>query len=252
MIEGLKVLALVPARGGSKGLSRKNLRRVGGRSLIERAIDCGHAAKCVDRVVVSSDDAEIVQAALLAGGEVPFVRPARLADDATRSIDVIRHALATLPERYDFVVLLQPTSPLRSAADVDAAVALCLERGAPACVSVVPAAKPPAWMYELGTGETLHPVLPDMAVAPRRQDLPVSYAVNGAVYVARCDWIRSHESFIGPETVAYIMPPERSIDIDTELDLVVAEAVDSWLRGQADRGNETSAEWDGETARSAS
>jgi N-acylneuraminate cytidylyltransferase len=237
MIEGLHVLALITARGGSKGLARKNLRRVGGRSLIERAIDCGRAAKCVDRVVVSTDDAEIMQAAVLAGGDLPFVRPPHLADDAARSVDVVRHALATLPEPYDLVVLLQPTSPLRSAADVDAAVALCLQRQAPACVSVVQAGKPLAWMFELGSGQTLRPLLPDMAATSRRQDLPASYAINGAVYVARCDWILTHESFIGPETVAYVMPAERSIDIDCELDLVLAEVVDGWLRGEAERSD---------------
>lgn len=252
MIDGLNVLALITARGASKGLARKNLRRVSGRSLIERAIDCGRAARSVDRVVVSTDNAEIMQAAVLAGGDVPFVRPPHLADDAARSVDVIRDALVTLPERYDLVVLLQPTSPLRSADDVDAAVALCLERHAPACVSVVPAGKPPAWMYELGAGQTLRSLLPDMAATSRRQDLPASYAINGAVYVARCDWILTHESFIGPETVGYVMPQERSIDIDCELDLVLAEAVEGWLRGEAKRSDGDAASSDQGAVRSAS
>ena len=109
MIDGLSVLALVTARGGSAGLSRKNLREVGGRSLVARAVQAGQRAETVDRVVLSSDDPEIIQAALLAGCDVPFVRPAELAGDEARSIDVVRHALQALPERYDLLVLLQPT-----------------------------------------------------------------------------------------------------------------------------------------------
>jgi N-acylneuraminate cytidylyltransferase len=170
----------------------------------------------------------------MAGCEVPFVRPAELATGEARSIDVVRHALEVLPETYDLLVLLQPTSPLRLAADIDAAVRLCVESGAPACVSLTPADKPPQWMHALSEHQTLQPVLPDYDQASRRQGLPPAYAINGAVYVARTDWIRGQENFVGPETVGYIMPRERSIDIDEELDLVLAEALESWSRGHSD------------------
>jgi len=225
MINGLSVLAVVTARGGSAGLPRKNLREVGGKSLLVRAIETGQRAATVDRVVLSSDDAEIIQVAILAGCDVPFVRPAALAGDQARSIDVVRHALKVLPEGYDLVVLLQPTSPLRSAGDVEAALELCVRRGAPACVSVCAADKPPFWMHGLDERLRLQPILPEHQGTARRQDLPPAFAVNGAVYVARTDWIRTQESFVTPETIGFVMPRARSIDIDDELDLIVAEAL---------------------------
>ncbi len=233
MIDGLSVLALVTARGGSAGLPRKNLREVGGRSLVARAVQAGQRAETVDRVVLSSDDPEIIQAALLAGCDVPFVRPAALAGDEARSIDVVRHALQALPERYDLLVLLQPTSPLRAPEDVDGAVELCVRRGAPACVSVCAADKPPFWMHGLDERLRLRPILPEYRQASRRQDLPQAYAVNGAVYVARTDWIMVLDSFIGPDTLGYVMPRERSIDIDDELDLAIAEMLENRFAGEA-------------------
>lgn len=241
MIGNLSVLALVTARGGSRGLARKNLREVGGRSLLERAIQAGQGAQTVDRVVLSSDDPEIIRAALLAGCEVPFVRPPSLANDEARSIDVLRHALETLPERYDLLVLLQPTSPLRLAEDIDGAVMFCLDSGAPACVSVAPAAKTPYWMHSLGDRGLLHPILPAFQMVPRRQDLPEAYALNGAVFVAYCDWLMAHEDFLSPDTVGYVMPKERSVDIDDELDLVLAEAIESWLACDPDQAGESAA-----------
>lgn len=232
MIEGLSVLALITARGGSQGVPGKNLRQVGGRSLLARAIEAGQGAAAVDRVALSSDDPSIIQAALLAGCDVPFLRPASLATAEARSIDVVRHALETIPETYDLLVLLQPTSPLRTAEDVDGAIRLCVERGAPACVSLVAADKPPYWMHALSDDGTLRPILPGQVHVPRRQELPPAYAVNGAVYVARTEWILAHDSFAAPETVGYVMPRERSLDIDDELDLVLAEALDDWTRDQ--------------------
>ncbi len=225
MIDGLSVLAVVTARGGSAGLPRKNLRQVGGKSLLARAVEAGQQAAAVDRVVLSSDDPEIIQAGILAGCDVPFVRPAGLAGDQARSIDVVRHALKALPEGYDLVVLLQPTSPLRTAEDVESALELCVRHGAPACVSLCAADKPPFWMHGLDDRLRLQPILPAYQGASRRQDLPRAFAVNGAVYVARTDWVRTQESFVTPETIGFIMPRERSIDIDDELDLVIAEAL---------------------------
>lgn len=225
MIGGLTVLGLITARGGSQGVPRKNLRKVAGRSLLERAVASGHAAQTLDRVVLSSDDPEIIQAAILLGCDVPFVRPAELATGDARSIDVVRHALQTLPERYDLIALLQPTSPFRTGADIDGAVRLCVDSGAPACVSVCRPDKPPHWTFELADGARMRPLMPDHYLIPRRQELPPAYAVNGAIYVARCDWIVNQPSFVSAETVGYAMPKERSLDIDDEMDLAVAEAM---------------------------
>lgn len=238
MIDGLSVLGVITARGGSKGLPRKNLREVAGRTLLERTIAAGRAARTIDRLILSSDDPETIQAATLLGCEVPFIRPEGLARDDTRSIDVVHHALAAIPEAYDLIVLLQPTSPLRTGENVDAAVALCARQAAPACVAVCRADKPPQWTYRLDARLGLHPVLPDAPGAARRQDLPLYYVVNGAVYVARCDWIRDRDGFVGPGTVAYVMPKERSLDVDAEIDLVIAEAVERWLLRRDGEGAE--------------
>lgn len=239
MIGDLKVLGLIPARGGSRGVVRKNLREVGGKSLIARAVESARAADCVDRVVLSSDDPEIIQAAVSLGCEVPFIRPAELASDEATAMDVVRHALEILPEQYDLIVLLQPTSPFRSGADIDAAVQHCIKSGAPACVSVCAPAKPPQWSFALDARGRMKPIVPEHHLVSRRQDLPQAYDPNGAVFVARCDWIVNQIDFVSPETVVYIMPKERSLDIDSEFDLVLAEAVAAWLaRGTEARAPE--------------
>ena len=233
MIAGLKVLGLITARGGSKGVPQKNLRKISGRSLIERTVAAARGAACLDRVVLSTEDAEIISAAIAIGCDVPFIRPAELANDEARSIDVVRHALETLPESYDLIVLLQPTSPLRKPEDIDGAVGLCVESGAPACVSVCPPDKPPHWSYAMAGDRRLAPVLPGKEAEARRQDLPAIHALNGAVYVARTDWILENDSFVGPGTIGYVMPKERSIDIDEEIDIVVAEAIERWQQDLA-------------------
>ena len=233
MIAGLSVLGLITARGGSKGLPGKNLRKLGGRTLIARTVDAARGATCLDRLILSSDDAEIIAAAIAVGCEVPFIRPEHLSCDEARSIDVVRHALDTLPERYDLMVLLQPTSPLRTAEDIDGTVRLCVEAGAPSCVSVCPPDKPPQWTYAMDARGALRAVVPAQEGEARRQDLPSAYAINGAVYAARVPWLLEHESFVGPGTLGYVMPKARSIDIDDELDLVIAEAVEDWQREAA-------------------
>ena len=217
MIGTRKVLALIPARGGSKGLPGKNILPVGGRPLLAWSVDAARAARSVDRVVLSSDDDAIMAAARACGCEVPFVRPAALASDAATTIDVVMHALDALPG-YDLIVLLQPTSPLRTAADIDAACERLASSGAPACVSVSLVDQSPYWMYRLGDNQSLVPVVEAPPGVTRRQDLPAVYALNGAVYVADTAWLRQARTFITRATVAHVMPAERSIDIDTIAD----------------------------------
>lgn len=213
MIGDLSVLALITARGGSKGLPGKNIRPAAGRPLIEYSIAAARAAVTVDKVVLSTDVEEIAEVARRAGCEVPFLRPAALATDNATSIDVVLHALDQVTP-HDIVVLLQPTSPARSPADIDLTVAP-LAAGAPACVSVCAAAQSPYWMYRLDGQHRLQPLLGDGPTVTRRQDLPPVYVLNGAVYAARTGWLRRQRSFVSAETVAHVMPPERSIDIDT-------------------------------------
>lgn len=217
MIDGLSVLALVPARGGSKGLPGKNIRAAAGRPLLDYTVAAARSSACIDRIVLSSDDEAIMRVARASGCEVPFRRPAALATDEATSIDVVLHALDQLPP-HDLVVLLQPTSPLRTAADIDGACRLLLQHDAPACVSVTEAEQSPYWMYRLDESAQLAPLLPAGERAARRQDLPPVYLLNGAVYVARADWLRRERTFVGPATVGYVMPRGRSLDIDTLAD----------------------------------
>ncbi|MFO1509889.1 MAG: acylneuraminate cytidylyltransferase family protein [Steroidobacteraceae bacterium] len=217
MIGNKKVLALIPARGGSKGLPGKNILPVGGRPLIDWTIAAARNAGCIDRLVLSSDDDAIAACARDAGCDVPYRRPAELATDTAIMIDVVLHAIDQLPG-YDVIVLLQPTSPLRTAEDIDAACAALDDRNAPACVSVSPVEHSPYWMYQLTADGRMTPLIESASRAARRQDLPAVYKLNGAVYVAETGWLRRSRTFVTNETVAYVMPADRSIDIDTAAD----------------------------------
>jgi len=212
----MTLLALIPARGGSKGIPRKNLRDFCGKPLLQWSIDVALAAPSVGRVVVSTDDLEIAQVARDGGAEVPFLRPEELASDTASGIAPVLHALDQLPDVSD-VLLLQPTSPLRLVADVEAIVALRRQAGREAAVSVTPCSKHPAWMFGLSPQQHLEPLLPSPEAACRQQ-LPPAYSLNGALYLASRLFLERERSFLTTETVGYVMPPERSVDIDSPLD----------------------------------
>lgn len=216
MIGGQSVLAIITARGGSKGVPRKNIRMVGGKPLIAWSIDAAKGSRYVDRLVLSSDDLEIINTAVSYGCEAPFVRDSTLAQDDTPSIDVVLDAITRCPG-FDWVLLLQPTSPLRSAEDIDKAIELCLKHEAHSCVSVHRADESPFWMFTISKENHLIPILPKV-VYSRRQDLPPVHMINGAIYLANVEQLKGTRSFISEGTVAYEMPAERSLDIDTELD----------------------------------
>jgi len=224
MIDGKTVLAIIPARGGSKGVPRKNIREAAGKPLIAWTIEEAKKSKYIDRLVLSSDDAEIIEVAQAWGCEAPFLRPAELAQDETPGIDPVLHALGLLPG-YDWVVLLQTTSPLRTVADIDGCIEHCAANRAPACVTVAEAEQSPYWMYTLDSGGTMQPLIATGNSFARRQDLPAVYALNGAVYMAECTWLREHKTFVTGETLGFVMPRERSLDIDTELDLQILNIV---------------------------
>lgn len=220
---------MITARGGSKGVPRKNLCHVGGRPMIAWTIGAALAADRLDRIVVSTDDPEISDVARRAGVEVPFLRPSELACDDTPHVDVVLHALDWLErsegDRPQYVVLLQPTSPLRTAEDIDAAVDLALARRADAVVSVVQTHDHPYLTRRLCSDGTLAEFIPCDIAYPRRQDLPAAYALNGAVFVNRCESLRAARTFCPPRTVAYEMPPERSMQVDTPWDLRLVQLV---------------------------
>jgi len=211
------VLALITARGGSKGLPHKNVLDAGGKPLIAWSIEAALKSEVVDRVVLSSDDDEIMETAKAWGCDVPFRRPTDLASDTATSMAVVLHTLAQLAD-YEYVVLLQPTSPLRTSADIDAAFALMTSTGAPSCVSVCEADQSPYWMFRVERGGKLESLLSEEITVTRRQDLPPIYVLNGAIYIARVDWLLESQSFLAEGCVAYQMPKERSIDIDNRED----------------------------------
>jgi len=214
--QGKRILGLITARGGSKGIPRKNIVEVGGRALIGWTIEAARGSHLLDRLVLSTDDEEIATVAQTFGCEVPFMRPAELAADASGSADVVMDCLQRLTG-YDYLVLLQPTSPLRTSEDIDGAIRVCLDSGAPACVSMCEAEESPFWMYALGPNGSLKPILENHYA--RRQDLPEVYVLNGAVYVADVSWFAARRGFLAEDTVGYIMPRSRSLDIDTPADL---------------------------------
>jgi CMP-N,N'-diacetyllegionaminic acid synthase len=223
MIDGKSVLGLITARGGSKSVPRKNVRPLGGKPLIAWSIAAARASRLIDRLILSSDDAEIIATARSYGCEAPFVRPPELATDTARSIDVARHAIGAIETKFDYLALIQPTSPFVSSDDIDGCVRRCIDGKATSCASVRVAAEHPHWMYHLSDRGTLVPVMQGPRPT-RRQGAPVVHVLNGAVFVARCDWLLEHADFIDQDTLGYEMSADASIDIDDELDFEAAEA----------------------------
>ena len=212
-----RVLAIITARGGSKGIPRKNVKSLAGKPLVGWSIDAAKKASCIDRTIVSTEDEEIASVARELGADIPFIRPAELSTDDTPGMAPVMHAISQLPD-YDWVLLLQPTSPLRSAEDIDGIWKFCQELCAPAAVSICEVRKHPYWMYQCNTAKRLEPFISGRPNVTRRQDLPSAYSLNGALYIARTEWLLKQRNFIGPETLGYIMPPERSVDLDTQQD----------------------------------
>jgi N-acylneuraminate cytidylyltransferase len=221
MYKRYRLLAVIPARGGSKGVPGKNVRLLAGKPLIGWTIEQAAQSRYIDRVIVSSEDEEICQVAKESGAEVPFVRPLALATDTATGVDVLCHAVENAGADYDYVVLLQPTSPLRESTDIDEAIELCIEKAVTSVVSVAEATKSPYWMYQMKVGGGLIPFVEDAAT--NRQQLPQSYALNGAVYVLEVPTLLANRKILDEQTVGYVMPAERSYDIDSETDFLICE-----------------------------
>lgn len=218
MIGRNRILAIIPARGGSKGLPRKNVLDLDGKPMIAWSIQAAADSDFIDHCIVSTDDAEIASVAQEYGCDVPFIRPDEHARDESTTLDVALHALDELPG-YDLVVILQPTSPLRTSYDIDQTIEAIVARQAPSAVSVYEPAKSPYWSYRTDDKGRLVSLLDKELASKRRQELPSTYVLNGAVYVARVDWLRENLRFVTDETVAHVMPAERSLDVDTAFDL---------------------------------
>ncbi len=218
------MLAIIPARGGSKTVPRKNIRKFAGKPLIVWTIRAALKSRFIDRLVLSSEDDEIIKIAQKHGCEVPFKRPAALSEDDTPGIDPVLFTVQTLHEKYDYVCLLQPTSPLRQTEDIDGCIEKCVSLNAPSCVTVTQAEKHPYWMYEMDANERLLPLFPEKEIL-RRQELNMLYFLNGAVYVIRTDVLLHSKKFVDHHTLGYVMRPENSVDIDTEMDFQIAENI---------------------------
>ena len=219
----MKVLALIPARANSKGLPGKNTVQLGGKPLIGWTIEAAQASRYASSVVVSTDGEFIASVARRLGASVPFLRPAHLARDNTPGVTPVIHACRALPG-YDIVVLLQPTSPLRTAADIDGAIDTLLEQNADFCISVTQPKHHPNWLFSLDKAGCLKRY-EKTPLQLTRQSLTPVYAPNGAVYVARVSALLEQETLVGEHTSAYVMEADRSWDIDTALDLQVCEVL---------------------------
>lgn len=222
MIKKKKILAVIPARGGSKGISQKNIREVGGKPLIAWTIKEAKKSRYLDRIILSSDNEEIIQVAKKYGCDVPFIRPSDLAKDETPGVSVLLHAIEMLDD-YDYVVLLQPTSPLRSVDDIDGCITTCINKKLKSLVTITIAEKSPYWMFTKDSSNLLQPILKHSSntLITRRQDLPVYFTLNGAINICDCEWLKENKKLITETTYGYEMPRSRSIDIDTLFDLKI-------------------------------
>lgn len=228
MINGQSVLAVIPARGGSKRLPRKNIIDLAGKPLISYSIDAGSRSRYIDELIVSTDDLEIAQIASQYGADVPFVRPNKLAVDESSTVDVVIHAVdffATVKnKKFDYILLLQPTSPLRDDKDIDSSFEILISTGADAIVSVCEVDHNPFWVNTLPPDLSMVGFIQKDILNMRSQDLPLYYRLNGAIYICRVERLIQEKTFILTSKIfAYIMPKEKSIDVDTLLDYKICE-----------------------------
>jgi CMP-N,N'-diacetyllegionaminic acid synthase len=225
MAGGPYVFGVIPARGGSKGLPGKNLRVLGRLSLVGHAVASSRDSSRMTRFIVSTDDPVIVDEARRHGAEVPFQRPAELANDEAGMVPVLQHAVRWLEStgaRPDLIVTLQPTSPFRIGADIDRTVAKVIDTGADSAQTVVEASYHPFFMKTLD-GDRTTPLFPDGHKYVRRQDAPPVYQPSGAVYVTRYEVLMHQGRVLGQDNRAVVKSFESSVNIDTEWDFLLAD-----------------------------
>jgi len=223
----LNILGLIPARGGSKGVPRKNIRPLAGKSLIARTFETAMASGVFTRIVLSTDDAEIAAHAKEVGVEVPFMRPTAFASDASPMMDVAKHALESLRVATgyvpDAVMLLQPTSPLRKKEHIQKAVELLGENDSVCSVIALPKTLCPHYVMKFSPEGYLQYFLPDGARYTRRQDVPQAYTREGTIFFTRTSVILQKNSFYGDTCIPLLLDPAESLSIDTLEDWAKAE-----------------------------
>lgn len=225
------IVATIFARGGSKGVPRKNIRLLNGKPLIAYAIEAARGAPSIGRVVVSTDDAEIASVAKQFGAEVPFMRPNELARDDSPEWLAWRHAIETLESqngsyKVDILVSVPATAPLRTTDDIEACVQKLITTDADIVITVTPASRNPYFnMVTLNASHEAQLVIPLKGEFHRRQDAPPVYDMTTVAYAARANFVKNHNTLFGGKVKAVIIPPERALDIDTELDFQIAEVL---------------------------
>jgi CMP-N,N'-diacetyllegionaminic acid synthase len=232
----MRVIGLIPARGGSKGVPRKNVRPLGGKPLLWYTADAARASTRLARVVLTTDDEEIAALGRQYGLDVPFLRPAALAADDTPTLPVVRHAITALEasgEQIDAICLLQPTAPFRSARVIDGCVDLLARSAADAVLTVaeVPHEYNPHWVYFADAAGALRLSTGEAQPIPRRQSLPKAFHRDGSVYLTRRDVVMQQHSLYGERVLGFFVDSDAAnVSIDTAADWARAEAV---LEGQA-------------------
>ncbi|MGB1287809.1 MAG: cytidylyltransferase domain-containing protein [Aggregatilineales bacterium] len=222
----MKTYVLIPARGGSRGIFRKNIAPLFGKPLIAWTIEQALQINEIDRVIVSTEDSEIAEIARQYGAETPFVRPAELASDTANGMDVLVHCARWLQEeeayQADYLFELPVTTPLRTDEDILATLEVARTYSADIVVGVTPVAEHPYWVRRIDENHRLQPFIADTPAIARRQDLPDACALNGAVYMIRVDTLLNHDAK-SDKTYPVVMPRDNSIDINTPFDLRLAE-----------------------------
>lgn len=223
-------LAIIPARGGSKRLPRKNLLSLGGKPLIAWTIEAALKSSELSKVIVSTEDQEIAQVAKSFGAEVPFVRSNDLASDTSTNIDVVLDILSKI-DGYKYVVLLQPTSPMRTSVHIDQAIQLFRKKKASSVTSVCKVDRPAGLSNSLPDDDRMDDFIGEGALKKRGPEIPLRYRINGAIYIAdAAGVILKHRSFYSAKnSYAYRMDAESSIDIDTKFDFLLAETLIKYL-----------------------
>lgn len=224
MINNKKILAVITARAGSKRLPNKNILDLAGKPLIAWTIQHAKRSKFIDKIIVSTDSIKIKDISEKYGAEVPFIRPKELSTDSANSISVLKHAISYYKNKFDYILLLQPTSPLRKTNDIDNAIRL-LGINAKAIVSVCETEHSPLWTNVLPKDLSMSNFLKKEYINKRSQDLPKYYRINGAMYIAQIDYFYKYNGFFGNKTKAHIMPQNRSIDIDTDIDYKICKNI---------------------------
>jgi len=226
MICNKKLLAIIPARGGSKRLPRKNILNLAGKPLIAWTIESALNSKYIDRVIVSTDDNEIATISKKYGADIPFMRPNDIATDESTSIDVVLHSVnyfEKVGNHYDYIILLQPTSPLRTVQNIDNSIELLQAKRVDAVISVCEAEHSPLWCNKIPKDGDMSNFIDESIINKRNQDIDKYYRLNGSIYLCSTERLQKEKTFfLKDNCVAYKMKPEQSVDIDSKSDFLQA------------------------------